>query len=243
MDYTESVDTFAWSEVVDITMRYRRDTSDYNTCLSIIRDDEYQVRELGVVPGGLYLDIGCHIGAWAVLVGRLGGRVKAYDPIPENTALACKNAMTNDLDAVEIHQAAVMGGDGDRVRIYYSPMRDEFDLHHRFIGTRIPDRLAGEREYAEARTISLNAILADEPECHVMKMDCEGCEYPILEAASAGTLRKIRYIVGEFHPFGGDRHGLDALLDRCKGVFESVPQGEGAPDPTQLGSFLLRRTK
>ena len=45
----------------------------------------------------------------------------------------------------------------------------------------------------------LNEICTGAKDVFFMKIDCEGGEYPLFENASRESVRKIKYIVGEFH--------------------------------------------
>jgi len=94
----------------------------------------------------------------------------------------------------------------------------------------------------------------------LLKLDCEGSEYPIL--LTSATLDRIHEIVGEFHEFGGDfderpvpfeLHGCDRLtvldLEACLTAagFEfsyrrhQVQDEAGRRMPEHLGYFSARR--
>jgi FkbM family methyltransferase len=63
-------------------------------------------------------------------------------------------------------------------------------------------RLRGyERIEQEVSPVSLADFMTSEglAEIDVLKMDCEGCEHSALGCADVETLRRIRFIVGEYH--------------------------------------------
>src|SRR5579863_9192594 len=51
--------------------------------------------------------------------------------------------------------------------------------------------------------ITLAEIIEQEQlaEIDILKLDCEGCEHSVLGTADAGTLNRLRFIVGEYHGF------------------------------------------
>ena len=51
--------------------------------------------------------------------------------------------------------------------------------------------------------ITLDEIMAQEDlaAIDILKLDCEGCEHSVLGTAEADVLKRIRFIVGEYHGF------------------------------------------
>jgi FkbM family methyltransferase len=71
---------------------------------------------------------------------------------------------------------------------------------------------------AQARTVpcrSLEEIMAEEnlSQCDLLKMDCEGGEFAILEHTSRQVLRRFRRIMMEFYVYHST-HSLRKLIDR-----------------------------
>lgn len=58
----------------------------------------------------------------------------------------------------------------------------------------------------ETKISSLETIfhLCDVEFCNFLKIDCEGCEYQILNSASLNLLKRIKYISMEAHLFNGE---------------------------------------
>jgi hypothetical protein len=61
----------------------------------------------------------------------------------------------------------------------------------------------------EISVVALADVLTELGSVSVMKIDCEGCEYPSLLSLSDSDLRRIGYIMMEFH---GDAEPLSAKL-------------------------------
>jgi FkbM family methyltransferase len=73
-------------------------------------------------------------------------------------------------------------------------------------------RIAGSGEVhgylklAQAVTpVTLAELMREEglAEIDILKLDCEGCEYSVLGTAAADLLKRLRFIVGEYHGFDG----------------------------------------
>ena len=209
----------------------RPGTNDVNVILSCYEEDEYTLKGW-VRPGDVCIDIGAHIGGASALMASLGGIVYAYEPVSENHRMLCENMARNGHSASHCIHAAVMGYDGS-VMVYLSTT----DMHHRNIGTTQNVTTDGEEVWA----VTLDTIFsANQIEhCRVVKIDCEGPEWEILESASVDCLSRIDRIVGEYHLPRALEHPRQELLTRCKGLFEDV-----TPEPEHVigtGAFDFRR--
>lgn len=184
-----------------VRMEVRPDTSDWNTVNAITKvGDEYS---LPTGQEGWACDVGAHIGAWsiALLVDNPAMRCVAIEALPENVALIERNA---DLNGVRDRLVVLHGGasiDHDQVEVRYST-----DEHHRFIGS-----AGGAGDVLYLPGVTLADVLAiveagGGTRIDLLKIDCEGCEYPFLTSMAIGHVERI---VGEVH-FGSEQ--LRAVL-------------------------------
>lgn len=147
------------------------------------------------------IDVGANIGD-STLYFLLSNakKVVALEPYPYSYSLAIRNLQLNNIDKERVTLLnAGYGKDGiikvDSV-IKNTPGSD----------------LKSSKEGVEIRTLSLMTLLKENNfETAVLKMDCEGCEYNILNEDN-DTLRKFKRIMIEYH------YGYDALktkLENC----------------------------
>lgn len=137
----------------------------------------------------IVIDIGASIGDTAIYFALRGAKkVIAIEPFPKNFEIAKKNTIQNNLsDKISILLAGA-GAEIGTITIdpnYESSMRSKLKSFDH--GVAIP-------------IITLEKIIADnEISNAVLKIDCEGCEYDIMESASSKTLQKFDYIHVEYH--------------------------------------------
>lgn len=184
-------------------LHYRDGTSDLSTIGSTFRlwgklDDEYRTRELFLHPGDVFVDIGAHIGAViiAVLVDNPEARGIAVEPLAENVDVIAASAESAGVaDRLTILHAAI--GPGKTAEIGYGFEGDDYLRAHRFIGG-MTLGLDGAPLTSKVPTVSLKALIKKAGgQIAALKMDCEGCEWTLLEDPLIG---KVPFIVGEGHP-------------------------------------------
>ena len=173
------------------TMAVRPATSDWNTVNACAgTNDEYGIPE-GVT--GWALDIGAHIGAWAIpfALDNPGVRVVCVEALPENVVMLEQNIEQNGLTGRVMAVHAAAGATLDDATVYYSG-----DAHHRYIGN--ADHPAGVAEGIIVNGVSLSYLLQwpGDAGYGYMKIDCEGCEYSVF---ASPDVRRVGTIVGEVH--------------------------------------------
>jgi FkbM family methyltransferase len=149
------------------------------------------------------IDIGCHIGSFCWLAATGGAKkVIGFEPSPENCDLARRNLAS--LPNTEVRNLAVWRSDQPGKRLYFS--LDRRNPVNTGAGTVFNE------DGVEVDSVSLNDIIAEVGEIDLLKLDCEGSEYPILMTCT--NLHKVKQIVGEYHefrngiPVGFEIHGI-----------------------------------
>ncbi len=173
---------------------------------------------------GVIIDVGAHIGCFAVAALMRGvGKLVCYEPDPGNFDLLRKNVSPWDepFGRVEIHNEAVFVR---RCKIPFEPMGVNTAMGH-----------AGQPTDPLVQCEGMDEILKRFEQVLLLKLDCEGCEWPILMHAE--ELGRCSEIVCELHTNGPDDPRAQALLDRLTAQgFEAAV----APMPNHRSALQLR---
>jgi len=152
-------------------------------------------REYGDIPkGATVLDIGANIGVFSIYAKLNGAdKVFACEPNEESFAILKKNIKENGYeDTVMALNRAVTDIDDEIVLIpkKSSPL-NEIIRDHNDENTNL----------SSVKTVSLESILAKYSIefLDLLKIDCEGAEYQIVETTSADIFNKIQRLRFEYH--------------------------------------------
>jgi FkbM family methyltransferase len=187
---------------------FRSGTLDQLIFASVVAHNEYRLPER-FEPDDVVVDVGAHIGSFAYAVVLRGGQhVWSIEPDGTNCALAAGHLKPYaDLGYVRLIHAAVWRSDpnDDEVR---------FDGYHAFprsypgmegvLNTGGGSVLWGRGEPVAKIAFDDVVDLATnrgERRVRLLKLDCEGAEWPIV--LTSRRLHLIDEIVGEFHELGG----------------------------------------
>lgn len=155
--------------------------------------DEFYTRYSEPVQDGwTVVDIGAGVGDFAILVAYSHpyNRVIAYEPFPESFELLVRNLAQNNIANVMPRQEAVWNETGEI----------SLDLS---AGEPLQIASHADEEGGKVRvpSVTLAEVLAQQEleRIDLLKLDCEGAEYPILMSAPPETLRKVDRIIMEYH--------------------------------------------
>ena len=188
-------------------MRIRPNTWDAKIITDVLIHNEYGLPD--DMSGQVVLDIGAHIGAFAVSCQkRRAKRIICYEPDPENLALLAYNTDEDKESIAEILlvHAAVTAEDCSDIGLRRLSEHDG-DLgqntgHIDVFGS--PDGTQG---------IGINnAIKAVGDPIDLLKIDCEGAEWGIFES---GDFSKVKSVIAELHLVTAE--GEHRILDTMKG--------------------------
>ncbi len=156
------------------------------------------------------IDIGANIGVFAIYAATRASNVEvlAFEPFPENINWLRKNVSESNLSNVTVYQQAVAGVTEERIL----QTSDSWIIYSLSETAAEKSETANENGYSlHVQCVSFNDIIERIPKCDLLKIDCEGSEYEIFYSSSPETLKKVRRIVGEFHPRDKDRKNGKAL--------------------------------
>ncbi len=151
-------------------------------------------KQYPIQPGWRVIDVGAHIGSFALKAWKAGAEVWAFEPEQENYDLLTRNIAQNGAWMVHAFQDAIMGETGPATLYKWQKSPGNTGSYGMHYGAAF-----------DAPAVMINAItlaeallLLDGP-CDLLKLDCEGAEYGILERCPAGVLGKIKRIIMEWH--------------------------------------------
>lgn len=142
-------------------------------------------RVSSLTKNDIWLDIGANIGAFAVRAAEFVAAVIAVEPEPNNLQLLETNLRLNNVENVEIVDAAVVA---------HNRPTETLALSNTFSSTHRLGKIRG-RDTIEVRAEDID-VLVFEHHVNKIKMDCEGTEVEILERMD---LELIDEIIFEYH--------------------------------------------
>jgi FkbM family methyltransferase len=188
----------------------RQNYGDAMTLAEIFLDNCYG-RNLNLSHNPVVIDIGGFIGDFSLYaVKRLNARrVIVCEPSPRNWALLLKNIANNGYEGrIEPVNKAVTDG-GTAMMNIDAPDECQCMVSAYYKSGQPLSAVPG---------ISLGQLLQDHAieSVDLVKIDCEGGEYAILESTPADVFRRIRNIVFEYHQIDGAWAKLESVMQRLR---------------------------
>lgn len=188
------------------TFIFRPQTLDFAIFSMVYFNNEYQL-PARFITDDIIIDVGAHIGsfAFASLV-RGAQHVISVEAHPENAQLA-HHHLSDYIEngRLDLRWGAVWRSDHHNDSLYYGdyPIIADDVSNTGNVAVQTADN-------GQSTPIVALDDLISEQAIRLLKLDCEGAEFPIL--LTSNRLHQVDEIVGEFHEFGGD-------FDQCRPNF------------------------
>jgi FkbM family methyltransferase len=170
------------------------------TWLDVLGRNEYLLGP-SIPDDAVVIDIGANSGAFSYACLRRGaGLVLAFEPGPVAT-MASRNCAEFG-NRFELIQRAVWRSDEPEQTLSLAPSHR--DKHSGSVSAVLPAM----GKAITVQTIDLDSVLRRFESVHILKLDCEGAEYPILMTCS--ELHRVEHILGEYHHVG-DAWSIDTI--------------------------------
>lgn len=164
----------------------------------------------------IVVDIGGYIGDFSLYAAkRLGARVFVYEPIPDNFNMLKDNIKINNYEKnITAWNRAV----SNEPELTINVARSGGDIHASGY------MYADSNEKVSIKCTKLDSLFVENniTEIHLLKIDCEGCEYDVLLDALPETFTKIHNIVFEYHEIPAWEVQLETLKDRLHSLGYAV---------------------
>ena len=180
-------------------LHFREGTWDRNIFRSVAELNEYGL-ECEFDEDDLVIDIGSHVGGFIWAAGQRGAKkMICFEAFKDNYELAKKN-----LDVL----SSIIGKNNILIfnkAVYRSDLEEKGILH--FSGIHNENTGGGNvltnTDGLEVEWLSLDSIIGDY-KVRMLKLDCEGSEFPILLTSS--KLDQVEEIYGEYHEMNVPSH-------------------------------------
>ncbi len=165
---------------------------------TMILGEVFLKRDYGTVnAGAVVIDVGAHIGLFAIYAatGARGVRVYAYEPVPDNLQLLRRNIDRNHLAERVTWEALGLAGTRGYRRLYLF----QHDVRHSMYPS-LPLHAAPRGSIA-VECITLQDVFERHglQRCDLLKIDCEGAEYECVYSTPPEVLSRIGAIRLEYH--------------------------------------------
>jgi len=164
-----------------LKFKVRKDISaDVHTVVDIFCKGVYN-KFCSNIEGKVVLDIGAFIGDTPIMFSINGAKlVVAYEPDPSSYKLALENIRLNNIKNVKLVSAGICDKRGTMMIKGY--------IH---------------KEEITVNMLSLNEVIESMEEVDLIKMDCEGCEFPAVMSTSNETLSRVKELIIEYRDYPG----------------------------------------
>lgn len=179
----------------------------YECC---IRQD-YLQHGIVLNPSDHVIDVGANFGAFAVLASRIvgpDGHVTAFEPSPKIYERLCRNLELNGCTNVTPLNEAASDQTGQlnffvSTKSAYSSLSDEVD-----------GRAGTSQEKITVSSRCFGDFLRDAGPVQLLKIDCEGGEYPIFASATAEDFATVDQVAMELHRIEG--HDPNEIVEKIR---------------------------
>ncbi|KAF6246720.1 methyltransferase FkbM [Nitrosopumilus sp. b3] len=190
-----------------IKIKIRTKSTDLQALVNVFVIEEYQFPGFEIKENDIIIDIGGHIGLFALYATKncKKGKIFCYEPVKKNYHLLKDNIEMNNISNVNHFNLAV-SNDQKEIKIFLS----EDDAGHSIIQS--------EKKFEIVNSTTLKKIMDvnNIEKCNFLKMDCEGAEFKILESLPDEYFIKIKKIVMEYHLFNNNYNSYEKMKERLQ---------------------------
>ncbi len=190
-----------------LKIKLRKHSTDFMQFVTIWLINEYSKPKFSIKNDDIIIDIGSHIGMFALFASQYckKGKIYCFEPIKENFELLIENLKINNISNVIAMNKAVSKIDGTTTMF----LNNDASSHNLII--------KNDNEI-KVSSISLKTFFDKNIQncCNLVKMDCEGSEYDIIESLPSSYFNKIEKMIIEYHYAEKKSEDVQNLMQKLK---------------------------
>ena len=212
-----------------LRIKIRVRSTDLMALTNVWMINEYDVEDFEINTNDTVIDIGAHIGLFSLLVSQLckTGKILSFEPVSENFDLLVSNLKLNRIENILPFNMAVSKNSG-RLDLF---LNNDQSAHSIF---------SKSSESISAESTSLQKIFDENKisSCKLLKLDCEGAEYQIIDSLPSEYLDKIQNIVMEYHLADTKPELVKSLILKIKNAGFKI---KTRPHHDDMGFLIARK--
>ena len=213
----------------DLKIKIRVRSTDLMALTNVWMINEYEIEDFEINANDTVIDIGAHIGLFSLLVSQLckTGKILSFEPISENFDLLVSNLKLNHVNNVLPFNLAVSKNLG-RLELF---LNNDQSAHSIFSKNLKP---------ISVESTSLQKIFDENKisSCKLLKLDCEGAEYEIIDSLPPECFDKIQNMAIEYHLADTKPELVKNLIAKIKNAGFKIKTG---PHHDDMGSLIARK--
>ena len=212
-----------------LRIKIRVRSTDLMALTNVWMINEYDVEDFEINTNDTVIDIGAHIGLFSLLVSQLckTGKILSFEPVSENFNLLVSNLKLNHIENILPFNMAVSKNSG-RLDLF---LNNDQSAHNIF---------SKSSESISVESTSLQKIFDENKisSCKLLKLDCEGAEYQIIDSLPSEYLDKIQNIVMEYHLADTKPELVKSLILKIKNAGFKI---KTRPHYNDMGFLIARK--
>ena len=174
----------------DLKIKIRVRSTDLMALTNVWMINEYEIEDFEINANDTVIDIGAHIGLFSLLVSHLckAEKILSFEPISENFDLLVSNLKLNHIENILPFNMAVSKNSG-RLDLFLNNDQSAHSIFSKNLKSISVESTSLQKIFDENKISS----------CKMLKLDCEGAEYEIIDSLPSEYLDKIQNIVIEYH--------------------------------------------
>jgi len=212
-----------------LKIKIRVKSTDLMALTNVWMINEYDVDGFEINSSDIIIDIGAHIGLFSLLVSQFckTGKIFSFEPIRENFDLLVSNLALNHIENVFPFNVGVSKKSG-KLNLF---LNNDQSAHSIF--PKGPESITVE-------ATSLQKIFDEKQisSCKLLKLDCEGAEYDIIDSLPVEYLDKIQNMAIEYHLADTKPELIKNLILKIKNAGFKIKIG---PHYDDMGFLIARK--
>ena len=174
----------------NIKIKIRTNSTDIMQLGTVWLTEDYEMPGFSINKEDIVIDIGAHIGLFSLFASQYckNGKIFSYEPIKENYNILKENIEVNKIENIISFNSAV-SKQTNKLKIF---INSDDSAHSIF---------ESEKNFIEVDSTTIKSIFDKNKieNCNLLKFDCEGAEYQIIESIPKEYFFKIKKMIIEYH--------------------------------------------